>query len=129
MPFSLIVQQCSGMVIAGCLASRPENPKRPVHPEAMELLEASRAAKRKMELDALWSHLEFLQAAGLAAEDAKPSDQKAKETPVAEAAAEHPPSPSGEQKPYVFTGNNVAKQSDVPNLGCRVEQRIDGLDG
>ena len=90
MPFSLIVQQCSGMVIAGCLASRPENPKRPVHPEAMELLEASRAAKRKME---------------------------------------HPPSPSGEQKPYVFTGNNVAKQSDVPNLGCRVEQRIDGLDG
>jgi hypothetical protein len=108
------------MVIAGCLASRPENPKRPVHPEAMELLEASRAAKRKMELDALWSHLEFLQSAGLAAEDAKPSDQKAKETPVEEVAAEHPPPPPAEQAPYRVRRDNVAKQSGAPGVNwCR----------
>ena len=98
--------------------------------------------KGQMELDALWSQLrsdlgemehhisglasagrphamqgvEVLESAGLAADEAKSEDQRVKEIPVAEIAEEHPPPPSGEQKPYVFRRDNLAKQSGIPNV-------------
>ena len=98
--------------------------------------------KGQMELDALWSQLrsdlgemehhisglasagrshamqgvDVLESAGLAADEAKSEDQRVKEIPVAEIAEEHPPPPSGEQKPYVFTRANLAKQSGIPYI-------------
>ena len=61
--------------------------------------------------------VEVFESVGVAAEKVKPSDDKIEEeAPIAVTAAEHPPPSSGEQKPYVFTRNNVAKQSGVPNV-------------
>ena len=67
--------------------------------------------------------VEVFESVGLAEEEVKPSDGKIKEAPAAVAAAEHPPPSSGEQKPYVFTRNNVAKQSGVPNITWRNNQQ------
>ena len=98
--------------------------------------------KGQMDLDALWSQLrsdlgemehhisglasagrphamqgvDVLESAGLAADEAKSEDQRVKEIPVAEIAEEHPPPPSGEQKPYVFRRANLAKQSGIPYI-------------
>ena len=60
--------------------------------------------------------VEVFESVGLAAEEVKPSDEKIKEAPIAVAAAENPPPPCEEQKPYKFTRNNVAKQSGIPNI-------------
>ena len=67
--------------------------------------------------------VEVFESVGLAAEEVKPSDERIKEAPAAVAAAEHPPPSSGEQKPYVFTRNNVAKQSGVLNITWRNNQQ------
>ena len=98
--------------------------------------------KGQMDLDALWSQLrsdlgemehhisglasagrphamqgvEVLESAELAEDEAKSADQRVKEIPVAEIAEEHPPPPSGEQKPYVFRRANLAKQSGIPYI-------------
>ena len=60
--------------------------------------------------------VEVFESVGLAAEDAKPSDEKIKEAPSAVAAEEHPPPFAEGQKPYLFTRNNITKQSGIPNI-------------
>ena len=61
--------------------------------------------------------VEVFESVGLAAEQAKPSDEKIKEeAPIAVAAAENPPPPCEEQKPALFKRKNLAKQSGIPNI-------------